>query len=91
MRDDPRIQQALLHPASVFATPEEVAAAADIPQDLKIEILRRWEYDIREQEVAQEENMPGAPRMPLERVLRALLALGEEGEDRPAPTKQGGV
>lgn len=92
MSDDGRIARALLDPASVFADPDEVVRAEDIPDSQKIEILRRWEYDVREQEVAEEENMPGGPRIGLRRVLRALHALGA-GPDlaHGPPTKQGGV
>jgi hypothetical protein len=42
------IEKALLNPASVFDTPEEVLHAKGLSRVQKIEILRRWEYDQRQ-------------------------------------------
>lgn len=39
------LEQALQDPASVFASPEEVAAHPGFTREQKIEILRLWEYD----------------------------------------------
>ncbi len=54
-------------------------------------ILRRWEYDARELEVAEEENMGGASPSLLGEILNARHALnaGVDTEHSP-PTKQGG-
>ena len=46
-------EKALLNPASVFDTPEEVLHAKGISRRQKIEILRRWEYDQRQLQVAE--------------------------------------
>ncbi len=86
-----RVEKALLDPSAVFREPEDVVAAAEISVGQRIEILRRWAYDVREQEVAQEENMPGSPRFPLSRLLKALHALGAAPDlEHAPPTKQGG-
>lgn len=86
------IDKALLDPASVFDSPGDVLNADDISQDQKIEILRRWEYDARELQVASEENMPGNNSDILDRVLEALNKLGAtSAPQQNAPTKQGGV
>ena len=59
---------------------------------MKVEILRRWEYDVREQEVAEEENMTGALPVRLSHVLDALNMLHvPPGQIHPSPTKQGGI
>ena len=39
------MEQALLDPGSVFATPEELLVHDDLSKQQKIELLRRWEYD----------------------------------------------
>ncbi|HKQ33198.1 MAG TPA: hypothetical protein VJV40_08335 [Thermodesulfobacteriota bacterium] len=86
------IDKALLDPTSVFRTPEDVLKANDITRDQKIEILRRWEYDARELEVAADENMIGNNSDLLERVLKSLGKLGYESDpDKNPPTKQGGA
>lgn len=83
------LEQALRDPASVFATPEDVAAQAGLTREQKIEILRMWEYDTSEREVATEEGMPGGDGELLQRVLLALEGLGVVGETSDSgPTKQ---
>lgn len=85
------IKQALLNPASVFKTPDEVVNSPEISHEQKIKILRRWEYDAREMEVAEEENMGGGGPDILDLILKALLKLGVTArEGNSAPNKQGG-
>ena len=57
--DKSMIDAALLDPSVVFDCPVDVVLARGASDAEKIRILHRWEYDIREEEVAQEENMPG--------------------------------
>jgi hypothetical protein len=85
------LQQALLDPSSVFKTPNDVVIEANLTKEQKIKILRRWEYDVREQEVAEEENMPNMPPDILSDIYRALAKLGAKiCHEHSAPTKQGG-
>ena len=86
------VEKALVDPSSVFQTPEDVLASSEISREQKIKILHRWEYDVRELEVAEEEGMEGGPKpVPLDAVLRALRSLGAPADpERAAPTKQGG-
>jgi len=84
-------ETALLNPADVFKTPDEVVQRSDLSRDQKIQILRRWEYDARELQVAEEESMTGPVATGLDTILAALRSLGAAAEiDRAAPTKQGG-
>ena len=86
------LEQALQDPASVFATPEEVAAHPGLTREQKIEILRLWEYDAAEAEVATEEGMPGGDDGLLQRILRALDGLiGGIDVGDAAPSKQNGL
>lgn len=84
------VQQALDNPSSCFASPGDVVRSDEISQAEKIQILRRWEYDARLLEVAQEENMMGGTASRLAEVLDALHALGEEGSSG-ATNKHGGT
>jgi len=68
------IDQAMTNPVSVFKSPEAVVSAGDLSAKQKIEILRRWEYDARQLEVAEE--------------AHALGYWPDPGKS--APTKQGG-
>ena len=85
------VEKALLDPGLVFKTPGEVLANNELTRAQKIEILRRWEYDVRELEVADEEGMQGPEPVTLDAVLDALRTLGApEDTENSAPTKQGG-
>jgi hypothetical protein len=85
------VEKALVDPSLVFKTPEEVLQRKDLSREQKIEILRRWEYDVRELQVAEDESMSGPQPVTLDVVLNALRALGAPADtERSAPTKQGG-
>ncbi|MGH7852881.1 MAG: hypothetical protein ACREP3_05535 [Candidatus Binatia bacterium] len=87
------VKKALLNPSAVFKRPEEVVESNELSRNQKIEILGRWEYDVRQLQVADEESMT-APRpepVTLDAVLKALRALGAPADvEHSAPTKQGG-
>ena len=86
------LDQAMLDPTSVFAGPEDVVASEEMTDAQKVEILRRWGYDALELEVAEEENMTGGEPDILDRVIKALEAMGVEPDIRHRPpTKQGGI
>jgi hypothetical protein len=82
--------KALLDPALVFNNPADVLHSRELSRSQKIQILQRWEYDVRELQVAEEESMRGPQSVTLDVVLNALRALGAEPKDRSAPTKHGG-
>lgn len=85
---------ALNDPATEFDDPTQVLEERSLSRGQKIEILRRWEYDAREEAVATEENMPGGDDSAaiLDRINNALhrLGAGPDTEHQP-PTKQGGA
>lgn len=85
------IEKALVDPAVVFKAPGEVVASTELSREQKIQILRRWEYDVRELQVAEEEGMEGPKPVTLDAVLGALRLLGAAADvEHSAPTKQGG-
>ncbi len=81
----------MLDPTSIFACPSDVCDEQSLTRDQKIKILRRWEYDARELQVAEEENMGGGPQDDLDEVLLALHRLDAVVDiEHSPPTKQGG-
>lgn len=86
------LDAALLDPGSVFATPEDVLAQPGLSTAQRIEILRRWEYDAAESDVATEEGMPDGDNDLLRRIVLALETLaGGVDAERTGPSKQHGL
>ena len=80
----------LINPADFYSEPNEVLQDASLTQEQKKKILKQWECDARQLEVAEEENMAGnAPSM-LRDVLTAIVKLDAGGVSEQGPTtKQG--
>lgn len=70
---------------------QDLVARDDMDTEHKIALLQQWEQDLREQMVAEEENMAdGAEAALAETLSDVLKALDELGAQRtPAPTKHG--
>ena len=84
-------EKALIDPASEFSSSTNVCTEQSLTRDQKIQILRRWEYDARELEVAEEENMGGRGPDELDEILAALHQLNAKVDvEHSPPTKQGG-
>ena len=82
-------EQGLWNPSATFASPEEILAHTDLTREQKIEILKLWEYDAAEAEVATEEGMPGKGDSMLRRILLALSQLTAPNDvTRTGPSKQ---
>lgn len=85
------LDKALLDPAAVFAAPGDVVAHNGLTRAQKIEILRRWEYDANELDVAEEEGMGGGEKPRLRQIMLALEQLGVDLSERSGPSKQHGA
>jgi hypothetical protein len=86
------LERALLDPQSIFESPQDVVHAPSLSTDRKIEILRRWEYNVSEEAVALEEGMPGEESGLLREILVAIGELGGAIDaERTGPTKQHGI
>jgi hypothetical protein len=88
-----QLTQAMIDPASMFLSPMAIVGDERLASDQKIELLRRWEYDAREMQVADEEGFPARePGSLLDAILAALHSLGAGPDiEHSPPTKQGGV
>jgi len=87
------IEKAILDPAAIFKNPQQVIDNDDLSRDQKIEVLRRWEYDVREIQVLDDESTTAKEThaVTLDSVLNALRSLGAAIDvEHTAPTKQGG-
>ncbi len=85
--------KAMHDPTSVYKIPGDVVNDDSITLEDKIRILKQWEYDARELQVAEEENMAneGDGGSMLQRVKAALHELGIfYDEDGGSATKHGG-
>ncbi|TDJ37723.1 MAG: hypothetical protein E2O61_05510 [Gammaproteobacteria bacterium] len=83
------IERAMRDPAKVFTDPSEVVADLKLTRDQKIEILRRWEFDAHELEVAEEEaGMTVLHPEMFDRIVQALHTLGAKRDtEHTPPTK----
>ncbi len=83
------LKKAMLDPARVFKEPQNVVACEELTRAQKIEILRRWEYDARQLEVAEEEAGMEVRRPEMfELILQALRRLDfERDTEHSPPTK----
>ncbi len=84
-----KIKKAMLDPTKVFKDPSDVVTDLELTRDQKIEVLRRWEFDAHELEVAEEEaGMTVLHPEMFDRIVEALHALGAERDtEHTPPTK----
>ena len=74
--------QALLTPQKIFELPMEVVETESLTTRQKLKVLKRWEADATDLEVASNENMTGGESSRLGEVRRAIHDLCErEGID----------
>jgi len=74
--------QALLTPQKIFELPMEVVETESLTTEQKLKVLKRWEADATDLEVASNENMTGGESYRLGEVRRAIHDLCErEGID----------
>lgn len=74
--------QALLTPQKIFELPMEVVETESLTTQQKLKVLKRWEADATDMEVASNENMTGGESSRLGEVRKAIHDLCErEGID----------
>ena len=87
---EPDLTELTSRPASYFASPMELAKSTRLQTSAKLAALKEWEFDVRQLEVATEENMGAAQRTTLQEVHEAMRALGHEPETDPTPGGKAG-
>jgi hypothetical protein len=90
-----RFQQAMGDVSKLFDRPGLILADREFSADQKRKLLKQWEYDLRELQVAADESMTGPKMEQNDEILREVRAcLGKLGDDhapeRSASHKQGG-
>jgi len=89
-----RYQKAMRNIANAFATPQDIADASDLSAREKIELLRQWEFDLRQLQVASEEGMTSGKADGTATTLRAVHLLlerfGARKGEKAAVNKAGG-
>jgi hypothetical protein len=85
-----KYEHVMKDPARAFSTPGDVVKHPSLSPEQKLNILRQWEYDAREMEVAEEENMGGGPADKLAEILRAIETVVPGSENPGGNSKQGG-
>jgi hypothetical protein len=79
----------------IFPTPGSIVVSAELSREEKIKLLREWDYDLRLELVAMEENMTGtdAPGENSERLRQIGESLEQLGyvrdESQGGPSKTG--
>jgi hypothetical protein len=69
--------QALLTPESIFDDPIDVVNTDSLTPEQKMTVLKRWEANARDLEVASSESMTGGARSKLDDVGAAIAVLME--------------
>ena len=67
--------QALLTPESVFTDPMDVVETDSLTPEQKMTVLKRWEANAKDLEVASSESMTGGARSRLAEVGTAIVEL----------------
>lgn len=88
------IEKAITAPSMAFASPDELAQSGELTPEQKLRALKQWDYDVRELQVATEENMDpiddgGASAELLARIETLLTELGDGNDHETVPTRQG--
>jgi hypothetical protein len=99
MMNNARFEDALADVGKCFTSPQEIQGSDDLSHQQKVKLLRQWEFDLRENLVASEENMTSATAPEgqsaelLRGVRKALIAMGavDHKDETAAPIKQGGA
>jgi len=82
-------EKALKDPTLIYHNPNDVLVDRQLNDEQRLQILKRWEQDARELDVAQEEGMTGGESSLLAEILNAMERLDVDMPSAEAPTKQG--
>jgi len=92
MSTQKRYENALIDPSLMFSNPQEILEVDAFTAAQKLAILKRWEQDARELEVAEEEGMTDDDNSLLSEIIRTIDKLDPDFHQSPAaPNKQGNI
>lgn len=91
-KGQPKTHQLAPNPAKKYESPQEILESKTLSYQEKIRLLTDWEYDLRLEMVAAEENMTkskvsGKTSSLLQEVHKCLTALGGENITSEGPGK----
>ncbi len=66
------MKRIMINPASFYDQPNAVLLDVKLSIQQQREVLKNWEFDARELDVAEDENMSGGPPGLLSEILRAI-------------------
>jgi hypothetical protein len=89
MYEQDKLQEKIKDPGSVYQSPFDVLRDEELDDAQRLEILRSWEQDERELDVAEEEGMAGGELSILTDIFSAISQLNISVTTQEAPTKQG--
>jgi hypothetical protein len=69
--------EALINPGKIFELPMEVVNTESLTTRQKLKVLKRWEADANDMDVAASESMTGGEKSHLEDVRKAIHALAD--------------
>jgi len=72
------IERIMINPANFYDMPDAVLHDSGLSTQQQKDVLKNWEFDARELDVADDENMSGGPPGLLSEVLKAI----DELEDK---------
>jgi hypothetical protein len=79
------IEELTSQPATYFSSPMAIVDSEELEPSAKLIALKQWEFEIRQLEIATEENMYAVSKTTLQDVHEAMRALGYEPESDPSP------
>ncbi len=70
--------RALIAPEQIFDSPMDIVATQSMTSEQKLKVLRHWEANARDLQVASEENMTGPGVTRLGEIKEAIIKLCEQ-------------
>jgi hypothetical protein len=84
------VDDVLFNPTRYFSSPVEVVETTELELDQKIALLLNWEWDVKLEEVAEEENMISQTPDILQEIKLALIKLGVTADIQHTSAGKGG-
>lgn len=87
---EPDIVELTSKPATYFSSPMKIVESEELQTSAKLIALKEWEFEVRQLEVATEENMYANASTTLQEIHEAMRALGHEPQSDAVPGGKAG-